>query len=177
MLSLCLVNCLVDSAHSTTSLCYGLICICVVGKKVAAAAISTPVANVVPQTATTDGDAGESTTAPYAIPKKLAKSSSKKEIDSMLGTLQSDVTAHGVDTTAKGVCPACKKAIVGQVVTALGATWHPEHFTCVSCNMQLSHQTFFERDGRPYCEKDYHDLFSPRCAYCSGPVLDVRIDL
>ena len=122
---------------------------------------------------TSEFDGGDSETVAYAIPKKLAKSSSRKEIDTMLGTLQSDMTAHGVDTAAKGVCPACKKAIAGQVVTALGATWHPEHFTCVSCNLQLSHQTFFERDGRPYCEKDYHDLFSPRCSYCNGPVLDV----
>jgi paxillin len=139
------------------------------GKKVAAAGAK-------PQIAVTsevdDKDGEDSEQAQYAIPQKLAKSSSRKEIDTMLGTLQSDITAHGVDTMSKGVCPACKKAIAGQVVTALGATWHPEHFTCLSCNVQLSHQTFFERDGRPYCEKDYHDLFSPRCAYCNGPVLD-----
>ncbi|XP_016090591.1 paxillin-like [Sinocyclocheilus grahami] len=30
----------------------------------------------------------------------------------------------------------------------------------------------FEREGQPYCERDYHHLFSPRCYYCNGPILD-----
>lgn len=60
-----------------------------------------------------------------------------------------------------------------QVITALGRTWHPEHFTCAHCNQELGTRNFFERDGRPYCEPDYHNLFSPRCAYCNGPILDV----
>ncbi|RWS15353.1 paxillin-like isoform X2 [Dinothrombium tinctorium] len=95
-------------------------------------------------------------------------------LDSMIGTLQSDMSKQGVDTTAKGHCHACHKPIVGQVVTALGKTWHPEHFTCVSCNCELGTKNFFERDGAPYCETDYHNLFSPRCAYCNAPILDVR---
>jgi hypothetical protein len=55
----------------------------------------------------------------------------------------------------------------------LGKTWHPEHFTCTHCNQELGTRNFFERDGHPYCEPDYHNLFSPRCAYCNGPILDV----
>lgn len=62
-----------------------------------------------------------------------------------------------------------------QVITALGRTWHPEHFTCAHCNQELGTRNFFERDGRPYCEPDYHNLFSPRCAYCNGPILDVSL--
>lgn len=61
-----------------------------------------------------------------------------------------------------------------QVITALGKTWHPEHFTCTHCNQELGTRNFFEREGRPYCEPDYHNLFSPRCAYCNGPILDVN---
>ena len=56
---------------------------------------------------------------------------------------------------------------------------------------ELGTQNFFEREGRPYCEQDYHGLFSPRsassssspisswssssyprCGYCQGPILD-----
>ena len=59
-------------------------------------------------------------------------------------------------------------------MTALGRTWHPEHFVCSHCRQELGTQNFFERDGQPYCEPDYHHLFSPRCAYCNGPILDVR---
>lgn len=61
------------------------------------------------------------------------------------------------------------------MITALGKTWHPEHFTCAHCNQELGTKNFFERDGRPYCEVDYHNLFSPRCAYCNGPILDVSL--
>ncbi|MBN3305842.1 PAXI protein, partial [Amia calva] len=75
----------------------------------------------------------------------------------------------GVRTTAKGQCASCGKCIVGKVITALGGTWHPEHFVCCVCGVEL--KAFFERDGKPFCEADYQKLFSPRCAYCSGPIL------
>lgn len=120
----------------------------------------------------------------------------------MLGNLQADMSRQGINTTQKGCCSACEKPIVGQVtrsiprqhqadtnvanlsasvttvlcsqvITALGKTWHPEHFTCTHCNQELGTRNFFEREGHPYCETDYHNLFSPRCAYCNGPILDV----
>uniref|UniRef100_A0A1A9W635 LIM zinc-binding domain-containing protein n=1 Tax=Glossina brevipalpis TaxID=37001 RepID=A0A1A9W635_9MUSC len=69
-------------------------------------------------------------------------------------------------------CSACEKPIVSQVITALDKTWHPEHFTCHHYNQELSTRNFFERDGFPYCEPDYHNLFSLRCAYCNGAILD-----
>lgn len=94
------------------------------------------------------------------------------QLDSMLGSLQSDMSRQGVSTTKKGTCAACNKPIIGQVCTALGRTWHPEHFNCVACEIPLGTRNFFERDGKPYCEKDYHDTFAPRCAYCNGAILD-----
>uniref|UniRef100_A0A3P9KFA5 Paxillin a n=1 Tax=Oryzias latipes TaxID=8090 RepID=A0A3P9KFA5_ORYLA len=94
------------------------------------------------------------------------------KLDNMLGSLQSDLNRLGVQTVAKGVCGACKKPIAGQVVTAMGRTWHPEHFVCTHCQEEIGSRNFFERDGQPYCEKDYHSLFSPRCHYCNGPILD-----
>uniref|UniRef100_A0A3B3ZXD7 LIM zinc-binding domain-containing protein n=1 Tax=Periophthalmus magnuspinnatus TaxID=409849 RepID=A0A3B3ZXD7_9GOBI len=103
------------------------------------------------------------TVVPAAPPNKL---------DNMLGSLQSDLNRLGVQTVAKGVCGACKKPIVGQVVTAMGRTWHPEHFVCSHCQEEIGSRNFFERDGAPYCERDYHQLFSPRCHYCNGPILD-----
>jgi paxillin len=54
----------------------------------------------------------------------------------------------------------------------MGKTWHPEHFVCTHCQEEIGSRNFFERDGQPYCEKDYHNLFSPRCYYCNGPILD-----
>ncbi|XP_061583743.1 nascent polypeptide-associated complex subunit alpha, muscle-specific form-like isoform X2 [Cololabis saira] len=105
-------------------------------------------------------------TSPTAAPKPVNK------LDNMLGSLQSDLNRLGVQTVAKGVCGACKKPIAGQVVTAMGRTWHPEHFVCTHCQEEIGSRNFFERDGVPYCERDYHSLFSPRCHYCNGPILD-----
>ncbi|KAK9696425.1 LIM domain [Popillia japonica] len=114
----------------------------------------------------------------YARPTKATTQQSaapappKQNLDSMLGNLQADMSRQGVNTSQKGCCSACEKPIVGQVITALGKTWHPEHFTCAHCTQELGTRNFFERDGKPYCEPDYHNLFSPRCAYCNGPILD-----
>ncbi|KAM8916777.1 uncharacterized protein AB9W97_020908 isoform 2-T2 [Spinachia spinachia] len=105
-------------------------------------------------------------TSPTGPPKPANK------LDNMLGSLQSDLNRLGVQTVAKGVCGACKKPIVGQVVTAMGRTWHPEHFVCTHCQDEIGSRNFFEREGQPFCEKDYHNLFSPRCHYCNGPILD-----
>lgn len=112
------------------------------------------------------------TDSPYAKPNQATKTK-PNQLDSMLGNLQADMSRQGVNTAQKGCCHACDKPIVGQVITALGKTWHPEHFTCNHCTQELGTRNFFERDGRPYCESDYHTLFSPRCAYCNGPILDV----
>ncbi|CAH1131790.1 unnamed protein product [Ceutorhynchus assimilis] len=112
----------------------------------------------------------------YARPTKATQSqgafSPPANLDHMLDNLQADMSRQGVNTSQKGCCNACEKPIVGQVITALGKTWHPEHFTCAHCTQELGTRNFFEREGKPYCEPDYHNLFSPRCAYCNGPILD-----
>uniref|UniRef100_A0A9J8CW40 Paxillin n=1 Tax=Cyprinus carpio carpio TaxID=630221 RepID=A0A9J8CW40_CYPCA len=115
---------------------------------------------------TVDKIMAQGKSSPASVPKQGNK------LDNMLGSLQSDLNRLGVQTVAKGVCGACKKPIAGQVVTAMGRTWHPEHFVCTHCQEEIGSKNFFERDGQPYCEKDYHSLFSPRCYYCNGPILD-----
>ena len=100
--------------------------------------------------------------------------SAMEDLSNMLGSLEQDMEMkHGVSTVAKGMCAACKKPILHKVLDALGRQWHPEHFTCTSCDMELSNATYYESNGRPYCEKDFHELYAPRCAYCNGPILDV----
>ncbi|XP_062234596.1 transforming growth factor beta-1-induced transcript 1 protein-like isoform X1 [Platichthys flesus] len=101
--------------------------------------------------------------------------SSGGSLDSMLGLLQSDLTRQGVQTSSKGNCSACQKPVVGQVVTALGKVWHPEHFVCTECEAELGSRNFFEKDGRPYCESDYFTLFSPHCAQCNKPILNKMV--
>ncbi|XP_056460338.1 leupaxin [Gadus chalcogrammus] len=111
---------------------------------------------------------------PAAGSDRKASSSNQKvdAIDDLLGGLSSDLEKIGVRTVAKGNCASCGKSILGKIIQALGEVWHPEHFVCMSCNKELGTQGFFERDGQAYCEKDYHRLFSPRCGYCKGPIME-----
>uniref|UniRef100_A0A8C1PTD2 LIM zinc-binding domain-containing protein n=1 Tax=Cyprinus carpio TaxID=7962 RepID=A0A8C1PTD2_CYPCA len=101
--------------------------------------------------------------------------SSGGSLDSMLGLLQSDLSRQGVPTSSKGNCSACQKPVVGQVVTALGRVWHPEHFVCSECECELGNCNFFEKDGQPYCEPDYFTLYSPHCAQCNKPILNKMV--
>ncbi|NWU72116.1 LPXN protein, partial [Pterocles burchelli] len=91
-------------------------------------------------------------------------------LDKMLGSLTRDLQELGITAAPAGVCAACQKPIAGKVLTALGQTWHPEHFACTRCGQELGGRPFFERGGRAYCEEDYHQAFSPRCAYCASPI-------
>ncbi|XP_008583033.1 PREDICTED: transforming growth factor beta-1-induced transcript 1 protein isoform X2 [Galeopterus variegatus] len=95
---------------------------------------------------------------------------SEGSLDTMLGLLQSDLSRRGVPTQAKGLCGSCNKPIAGQVVTALGRAWHPEHFVCGGCSTALGGSSFFEKDGAPFCPECYFERFSPRCGFCNQPI-------
>lgn len=127
----------------------------------------------------------------------------KPSLDNMLGSLTRDLQELGITAAPASICATCRKPVAGkvsppisslvplsplltaspgagltapaslQVLTALGKTWHPEHFTCARCGQELGSRPFFERGGQAYCEEDYHQAFSPRCAYCAGPIREV----
>ncbi|NXG75483.1 LPXN protein, partial [Baryphthengus martii] len=98
----------------------------------------------------------------------------RSSLDNMLGSLTQDLQELGITAASAGICTACCKPIAGKVLTALGKTWHPEHFACACCGQELGGRPFFERSGQAYCEEDYHQAFSPRCAYCASPIREVR---
>ncbi|KFO87316.1 Leupaxin, partial [Buceros rhinoceros silvestris] len=70
-------------------------------------------------------------------------------LDNMLGSLTRDLQELGISAAPAGTCAACRKPIVGK---------------------ELGGCPFFDRGGQAYCEEDYHQTFSPRCAYCAGPI-------
>lgn len=51
--------------------------------------------------------------------------------------------------------------------------WHPQCFKCTHCGIPLEERNFYEKNGLPYCEKDYMDLFHPKCYGCKKPITDV----
>ncbi|CAO0797557.1 unnamed protein product [Mucor circinelloides] len=67
-------------------------------------------------------------------------------------------------------CPKCHQPIEGSVVSALDQVWHAHCFTCSTCRKPLENQQFFEKNGQPYCKKDYQDLFSLHCDFCHEPI-------
>lgn len=69
-------------------------------------------------------------------------------------------------------CHVCQERVFGQVITALGRNYHREHFTCAHCHQELGTRNFYEHNNLPYCEHDYQQLFSPKCAACQEPILD-----
>lgn len=72
--------------------------------------------------------------------------------------------------SARPVCKGCGRPIQGLYVTALGATWHPEHFTCAGCGQPIGGAGFYEHQGRPYHPDCYARYIAPRCAYCGRPL-------
>ncbi|XP_041916951.1 actin-binding LIM protein 3 isoform X2 [Alosa sapidissima] len=75
------------------------------------------------------------------------------------------------------MCAGCGEPIeVGQSLLALEHQWHVRCFRCQICRQPITRE-YFSRDGRPYCEVDYHTQFGIRCDICTrfitGTVLEV----
>jgi hypothetical protein len=49
-------------------------------------------------------------------------------------------------------------------------SFHLEHFTCVECGLGFGPEGYHEKDGLPYCRRDYLRLFGPKCKGCKNPV-------
>jgi hypothetical protein len=51
-------------------------------------------------------------------------------------------------------CDRCHHAITtGGILKALNQTFHDTCFTCTNCNGPFEGGRFFQKDGKPYCEK------------------------
>uniref|UniRef100_A0A3Q4BXH3 LIM zinc-binding domain-containing protein n=1 Tax=Mola mola TaxID=94237 RepID=A0A3Q4BXH3_MOLML len=50
---------------------------------------------------------------------------------------------------------------------SLDQTWHPEHFFCTHCGDLFGSD---EKDGKPYCSRDFYHLFAPKCSGCGESV-------
>ncbi len=72
-----------------------------------------------------------------------------------------------------GLCLQCNQPVIGKVITALGGVWHPEHFACAYCQVNVVNDFFYEHDGSPYCTECHLSLFAPKCAFCGEAITDV----
>lgn len=39
----------------------------------------------------------------------------------------------------------------------------------------MSGESFFERDGKPYCREDFENIFAAKCKGCEKPISDKAI--
>src|SRR5256885_10481262 len=69
------------------------------------------------------------------------------------------------------VCKGCGQPIRGNYLSALGATWHPEHFVCASCGRPINTARFQVHEGKPYHSECFSNQIAPRCAYCNKPLV------
>merc|ERR1740128_69871 len=72
-------------------------------------------------------------------------------------------------------CAGCRQELKdGQALVALDKQYHIWCFKCTTCCVLL-HGEYMGHEGKPYCEKDYHERYGVKCAYCqrfiSGKVL------
>eukprot|EP01129_Flabellula_baltica_P008894 TRINITY_DN355_c0_g1_i3.p1 TRINITY_DN355_c0_g1~~TRINITY_DN355_c0_g1_i3.p1 ORF type:complete len:413 (-),score=85.46 TRINITY_DN355_c0_g1_i3:89-1327(-) len=76
-------------------------------------------------------------------------------------------------------CAACGEMIFGQVISAAGSHYHPDHFICEYCSQPFPNGRFIKGpDDLLYCERDYQELYAKRCHVCkatiSGPAVNVK---
>lgn len=71
----------------------------------------------------------------------------------------------------KSVCQGCGQPIWGKYLSALGTTWHPEHFCCAGCGHPLGGEHFHLHNGAPFHSACYSRLIAPHCAYCGKSLM------
>jgi len=70
------------------------------------------------------------------------------------------------------ICKQCRQPIWGEYITALGASWHPDHFLCAGCGKPIGSEQYYVHQEAPYHAECYQNQVAPRCAYCGKPLLD-----
>jgi len=106
-------------------------------------------------------------------PASVAPPKGGDSLDDLLKNLTTQMNSIDSDNPAsRGTCGTCRQAILGEIIQALGKTYHPEHFICGNCRDPLGTRNFYEQNGTPYCERCFQELYCAKCAHCDKPVLD-----
>lgn len=76
------------------------------------------------------------------------------------------------------LCAKCGHALRGSYITALGAKYHVEHFTCSLCETQFGpDDSYYEHGGQVYCHFHYSTLFAIQCAGCHTAILKQFVEI
>lgn len=67
-------------------------------------------------------------------------------------------------------CACCRRAIgLNEAIKAMDKHFHTSCFRCDTCQAELS-GSFYEKNGKNYCEKDYRNQFNVTCAKCNSEI-------
>ncbi|NWR11086.1 LPXN protein, partial [Paradoxornis webbianus] len=67
-------------------------------------------------------------------------------------------------------CQGCERPVLDNYLSALDGVWHTECFVCTECLSGFTGGSFFELEGRPYCELHFHQRQGTICHGCGRPV-------
>lgn len=76
------------------------------------------------------------------------------------------------------LCHQCGRALRGSYITALGAKYHVEHFTCSVCPTVFGpNDSYYEHKGHVYCHFHYSTRFAIQCAGCHTAILKQFVEI
>jgi hypothetical protein len=84
---------------------------------------------------------------------------------------------HSLEISAPK-CDFCQQSVSGATLLAMNKFWHVDHFFCTKCLSPLctydtsSKVHYYIHDGKPYCQKDYGDLWADVCKGCHKTIFD-----
>ncbi|EDW72169.1 uncharacterized protein Dwil_GK10344 [Drosophila willistoni] len=72
---------------------------------------------------------------------------------------------------ATAICCKCNEVVKPRVVSALGKTYHPHHFTCKECEQPIGLLAYSVVDDEPVCNTCYREKHASRCYACGMAIL------
>jgi len=74
-----------------------------------------------------------------------------------------------------GTCGICKKPVTDEGCTAFGKFYHKECFKCGGCRQKIAGK-FFERSGKPYCQRCFSKQ-QDECCICKQKIKGDAVEL
>lgn len=104
------------------------------------------------------GSAGAGSSPGQTRSRTLPQPPPASPTSSVMPSSSSSGIRNGRSRSGGLVCGGCHGSILGRIVSAMGARWHPQCFKCSTCGELLEHVSSYEHEGKAYCHLDYHEV-------------------
>ncbi|KAL7421357.1 Rho-type GTPase activating protein Rga1 [Cryptotrichosporon argae] len=76
------------------------------------------------------------------------------------------------------ICAKCDQALRSSYITACGAKYHVEHFSCSVCDTVFgANDSYYEHGGKVYCHFHYSMSFANKCVGCETAILKQFVEI